>query len=314
MNETVREVLRTYQTRKTRRQKDAFFAFLQSKYPSLRAEEGGLIRSRNLVLGDVSRARVVFAAHYDTCARLPFPNLIFPENLALSFLYSLLICIPFLLLGGVAGAAGIWLFHNPAGVFLGQAAAIFAMLYVFFLGVPNRNTANDNTSGVAVLLSLIDRIGVPDGAAFVFFDNEENGLLGSALFRRMHRAELSRFALVNFDCVSDGDEALFVLSPAMEKRWGDTLREALAGAPAGKSVRTASSRRVFYPSDQAGFPVSCAAAAMKRCRLGLYLDRIHTARDVAFDQVNIEYFTAAAARFAGAVCGEIQEISHEDHR
>ena len=81
MTELSREILRDWQVRKTKEQKSRFIAFLQERLPALRIEEGGLPRCRNLILGDIESADVVFTAHYDTCARLPFPNFITPKNL-----------------------------------------------------------------------------------------------------------------------------------------------------------------------------------------------------------------------------------------
>ena len=55
---------------------------------------------------------------------------------------------------------------------------------VFMGGKPNKHTANDNTSGVITLLELMNRLSPEqkERTAFVFFDNEENGMLGSAFF------------------------------------------------------------------------------------------------------------------------------------
>ena len=46
----------------------------------------------------------------------------------------------------------------------------------------------------------------------------------------------------------------------------------------------------FYPSDQANFPVAVGAAAMQRKPLlGLYMGRIHTARDTVLQEENIAF-------------------------
>ena len=47
---------------------------------------------------------------------------------------------------------------------------------------------------------------------------------------------------------------------------------------------------VYYPSDQAGFPVSVAVAALKRKKcIGYYMDKIHTKHDTVFMKENIQY-------------------------
>lgn len=56
------EILQNWQVRKTKKQKLAFLEMMQSRIPGLRVEEGGFPRCRNLVLGDVETAKVVFNA------------------------------------------------------------------------------------------------------------------------------------------------------------------------------------------------------------------------------------------------------------
>ena len=98
MTELSREIFDNYQVRKTRKQKLAFEELLQKHIPSLQVQESGFPKCRNLVIGDPEKAKVILGAHYDTCARLPFPNFITPKKPLLSILYSILIVIPPLLL------------------------------------------------------------------------------------------------------------------------------------------------------------------------------------------------------------------------
>ena len=101
MTELSREILRDWQIRKTKAQKLRFIEFLQSRLPGLAVEEGGWPRCRNLVLGDPENADVIFTAHYDTCARLPFPNFVTPNNLLIYLLYQFLILLPFFAAAGL---------------------------------------------------------------------------------------------------------------------------------------------------------------------------------------------------------------------
>ena len=125
MTDLSREILRDWQVRKTKAQKLRFIDFMQSRLPGLRVEEGGLPRCRNLVLGDIESADVVFTAHYDTCAGLPFPNFITPKNLLIYLLYQLLIMLPFFVLGGLLGFVLARLGVYPPG----------AMMLSFFLAM-----------------------------------------------------------------------------------------------------------------------------------------------------------------------------------
>ena len=46
--------------------------------------------------------------------------------------------------------------------------------------------------------------------------------------------------------------------------------------------------KVYYPSDQAKFPMCVAIAALKFKKFpGYYMDRIHTKRDTVLDKENI---------------------------
>ena len=65
-----------------------------------------------------------------------------------------------------------------------------------------------------------------------------------------------------------------------------------------KTVMLESLKKVYYPSDQAGFPLAIAVAALKRNKLfGYYMDKIHTKRDTVFDQTNIAFLTEKTVNF-----------------
>ncbi len=291
------DILQNWQVRKSRAQKSAFIEMLQHSIPGLRVEEGGFPRCRNLVLGDPETAKLVFTAHYDTCARLPFPNIVTPKNLLLYLAYNLLIAIPFVGLMGVL----TWLLAprmGAGGVFLGMLGGFAAMLYVFLLGPANPHTVNDNTSGVLTLVELIAGLTEEERAqcAVVFFDHEESGLLGSGCFASKHRKAMKNKLLVNFDCVSDGDHFLFVQSRRARRRYEAALREAFPDVP-GKTLHFESTFSAFYPSDQANFPVGVGVAALRKKRAaGLYLSRIHTPKDTVLQEENIAFFAEGARR------------------
>jgi len=300
MTELSREILRDWQVRKTKEQKTRFIAFLQERLPGLRIEEGGLPRCRNLVLGDPESADVVFTAHYDTCARLPFPNFITPKNLVVYLLYQLLILLPFFALAGLLAGLLIRLgVFAPLAFMLAWFLAMAALLYVFLFGPANPHTVNDNTSGVLMLCELIANLSEEERArcAFVFFDHEETGLFGSSRFASQHRKAMKDRLLINFDCVSDGDDILFVQSGKAKRRAGDALAEAFAPSADKRTVITGP-LGAFYPSDQVNFPCGVGVAAMQRSRLlGLYMSRIHTARDTVCDERNFSFLVEGVRRF-----------------
>ena len=299
VTENAKQVFDQFQVRKTRAQKTAFLAHMREIYPQAAVEEGGALRSRNLVIGNVETAEVVLTAHYDTCAQLPFPNFISPRNIPLYLLYSIGICIPFLAIG----LAVWWLVAQVTDAFLPNylgflLGVLVPLLAVFLLGPANPHTANDNTSGVLTLVEAYEVMTEEERsrAALVFFDNEENGLLGSMRFAKVHKKQMKDKLLLNFDCVSDGDELMLVLSKGA-KPYEARLRAAFQPVE-GKRVHFFSDSSTLYPSDQVNFPCGVGVAALKRRKgVGFYLNRIHTKRDTVLDERNIACLAQGVRRY-----------------
>ena len=293
------KILENYQIRKTGKQKLAFIELLRAHYPELQIEEGGLIKCRNIIIGDLDNADVVLTAHYDTCAAMPVPNFITPKKPLLTIAYSLLIVIPIFMavlllnIGLNMISANYWLHYFIA------IALYFGLLGMLVLGPANKHTANDNTSGIITLCELLGRLpeDLRSKAAFVFFDHEETGLIGSRFFRKQHKTLMKNKLLINFDCVSDGDHLLLAATKAANEAYGEKFEQAFVSNNT-KSIMLDSLEKVYYPSDHSGFHVALAAAALKHHRfLGYYMDRIHTAKDTEFDEANIDLLCDCVQKF-----------------
>ena len=294
-------ILKDYMVRKTKEQKTRFIDCMKSVFPDMVVEEDK--NNRNLVLGDVSSAKVLLTAHYDTCVKMPFPNFITPTNFWVYLGYQILIVIPFVVLMFLV--RGVVLAITQAehlSLLAGYFAMLGALYYLMIGGPANPWTANDNTSGVVTLVELYHAMpqSVKDQVAFVFFDNEESGLLGSGAFAKKHKKEeLKQKLVLNFDCVSDGDHFLFVMNKPAMKQYADAFRNAFPET-AEKAVYVESAAKAFYPSDQSNFPVNAAVAALnKHKRWGLYMDKIHTPEDRYFDTRNIEFLRDGTIRLLG---------------
>ena len=157
MTEQSKKILSEMQVRKSRKQKEAFRAWLCGELEAAgyapQVEES--FAARNVVAGDPEGAKVLLTAHYDTQAVLPVPNFITPRNPFFFVLYQLLIVLPLFLAVGVVeglifafvpGAAAWWL--APLSCI---AICAFFMWWIVD-GPANRHTANDNTSGVLTLV------------------------------------------------------------------------------------------------------------------------------------------------------------------
>lgn len=309
MTETTRTVFEKYEVRKTKEQKAAFEAYVKEVSEAngyrFSVEEGDR-GARNLVIGDVQNAKVVYTAHYDTCVGLPFPNLILPKCIPLYWIYQIgigmVMVLPALLIevllfwisGIVERNTGKPLLSSLAVGLITYAVFIVIMLF-FFKGPANRHTANDNTSGVTLLLDIMQALddAEKEQVAFVFFDLEEAGLVGARSFAKRHQAEMEKKLLVNFDCVSEGDHFLFVLrkdavmfTPYLEQAFVQNEQFSVEFASKG----------VIYPSDQSRFPCGVGVPALKKKGKLLYMSRIHTNRDTVYQEENIEYLKNGAIK------------------
>lgn len=293
MTELSREILDSYQVRKTKKQKQAFIELLQEHVPTLQVQKMGFPKSQNLVIGDPKNATVLLTAHYDTCAQLPFPNFITPKRPLISILYSFLVIIPWLAL---IFLLNVLLSHFITDYLLHYwiSLACYAFLMWAMLSGPAcKHTANDNTSGVITLLEIYQALpeALRDKVCFVFFDNEEKGVIGSAQFRKRYKKDMKEKLLINFDCVSDGDYFLLGISKQANQKYHVPIAQAFTSGE-GKTVMLENLKKVYYPSDQAGFPMAIAVAALKHSKLfGYYMDRIHTKRDTVFEETNIAFLT-----------------------
>ena len=93
--------------------------------------------------------------------------------------------------------------------------------------------------------------------------------------------------LINFDCVSDGDNLMLAATKSAREKYAEQFEQHFA-TEENKLFLHEKAERVYYPSDHAGFPMAVAVAALKHNRyLGYYMDRIHTPRDTVFDWDNI---------------------------
>lgn len=296
-------VLRTYPVRKTKKQKQAFRdaveAYASSAGYPCRVERGSF-GCRNLILGDPESARYLVTAHYDTCARLPFPNFITPCNFLPFLGYQLLVVV---LLLFTAFAVGVLAGFAASSVDIGSAVgylSIWVLLGLMFAGPANPSNANDNTSGVVTLLEIARTL--PENqrhkVCFVLFDLEEAGLLGSASYRKAHRKATDSQLVLNLDCVGDGDHIrLFPTRRLKKDRKKLTSLYLACGYFGKKDVLVQEKGFSVYPSDQANFPWGVGICALRKGKAGLYLSRIHTRRDTVLEETNVNILRAALTTF-----------------
>lgn len=305
MTSTTKEIFDRFEIRKSRKQKVAFVRWLrpilEQKGYSVKIEFGDM-NCHNIVIGDVEKADVIYTAHYDTCAVLPFPNIITPKTPVLYWLYQFAVVIP--ILAVIFTIA--WLFSLMGeGLFIvGYWFGFLCFMGLMILGPANKHTANDNTSGVTAVIDLA--LAMPEElrekAAFVLFDFEESGLIGSASFAKTHKKTMKNKLLVNLDCVSDGETMFFVLKKGARPH----LEKLKAAFPSDHRVTSDfATKGYIYPSDQANFKCGVGVAALKKTKHGLlYMDKIHTPKDTVYREENIAYLVEGCVRLTAMMAAE----------
>lgn len=316
-------ILEKYQVRKSRKQKSEFIEFTkyqcqQMGYNCEINERTKGLKSRNIVVGDIEKARVIFTAHYDTCAQLPFPNLCTPLNPFMFIVMQLLISLPlFAIFLGLE-----FLFHfvlnnilvsienDITYLILSSLSLIifvgltFLLVFLMICGKANKHTANDNTSGVVTLFEIMRKLPVEERekAAFVLFDHEEVGLLGSAYFSKCYRDKIQGKLILNYDCVSDGEHFLFACKKTTSNNaYYQNFSQCITGFFDDKRETAIITKKAIYPSDQMNFKESVGIAALKKGKIGLHIGRIHTNRDTVFEDKNIELLSDCSVLFVNSI-------------
>lgn len=293
------DVLRNYPVRKTLKQKsmfaDAVIAYAISLGYECKVEKGSF-GSRNIVIGNPEKAKHLITAHYDTCAALPFPNLITPCNILALILYSILTTVLLFIPAVIVAAIVLFLSQHFMFAYYVCYGVLVVELVLVLIGPANRHNSNDNTSGIVTLLEIA--ASVPqihrDKLCFVLFDLEEAGTLGSAAYAKAHKSAIKDQLVWNLDCVGDGDcLLLFPNAKVRKKEYYMRYLRKCSGTFGDKTVSTREKGFSFYPSDQMNFPFGVGIAALHKGPFGYYLGRIHTGRDTILETTNVNILRAA---------------------
>ncbi len=306
MKDYLSEIDRQFPIRNNAEQKAAFRKYALEEAGALPAREEENEGHRNLVFGDPAAARVLFTAHYDTPRRGLLPNLMLVTNPALAWTYRIGVLVLFVLAPALGAELGVKkLFALDSGLLSHRLLMLAAFMivyivlfYLLLMGPVNRHNRNDNTSGMAAVLTLAERLGSRPGVAFLLFDDEEKGKKGSKAFAKAHPEIKEDALVVNLDCVGNGDTYIFCGSAAAEQDpLFETLREAMESS--GCFARFYPSKKADLNSDQKSFTKGVGVCACRyKPLVGYFTDRIHTDRDTLADPETVARLAAALADFA----------------
>ena len=309
-------ILQDYEVRKSNKEKTAFIEYIKARLScagydvendiTIEEKGKGILKSRNIVVGDPKTAKVFFTAHYDTCAVIPFPNLMTPTNPVLFILFQLVLLV---LIFGIAFLFTLIFALVTNNMFepgVVMMVFLYAFLFHMLFGYRNKHTANDNTSGTITITKILEALPEEDRSkvCVVYFDNEEKGLLGSSFFYEKHKKEMNNKLLINFDCVGDGRDIVVL---GKDKARKDDLYEgfvqAFESCKGCYDVEFLSRKMLpmMFGSDQMHFNKGVGVCALRKSLVGRYVARIHTPFDTICREENVNYIVESMKRFVEGI-------------
>ena len=258
-NRWMQEVNARFPVRKSKVQKAQ-----EMGYAARMEENKAICTNRNIVVGDVDKAKVLVTAHYDTPATVGLPNVMLPMNRPMFYLVQALIALVMV----------VFIFV-PTGIVKKLTGSIFCteatliglyclMMYLLLARVPNPHNVNDNTSGVCGVLALMESFAAekPEEIAFVLFDNEEKGLLGASGLAKAHKQAAKETLVLNLDCIGVGEAMLMLVPKAAREKYpalGETARKS-SGIP----VVLGDMEKCNFSSDQKRFKLGVGICACRK--------------------------------------------------
>lgn len=305
-------ILQEYEIRKSNKEKQRFIDYIKLRLGkagydaesdiTIEEKGKGILKSRNIVVGNPSTAKILLGAHYDTCAMLPFPNFMSPTNPVLFILMQMVLVIVLLAMDLAVGIIAMFFTQNGEIAYVASLVFLWVLIVHMLIGYRNSHTANDNTSGTIVLTQFLETLPKEDRdkVCVVYFDNEEKGLLGSSFFYKKHEKEVKDKIFINMDCVGDGKEVLFLLKKNARKDADcNCMLEVLKECENEHDVEllTRNMKPMMFPSDQVHFSKGIGVCAVKKSPIGRYVARIHTPFDTICREENINYIVDSMKKF-----------------
>jgi len=309
-------ILENYEVRKSNPEKTEFIDYIKNRLSvagynpetdiTIEEKGKGLFKSRNIIVGNPKTAKVFFTAHYDTCAVLPFPNLMTPTNPVLFILFQFLLVFLMFGMAFVFALVFTLITNNMFDAGLVMVISLYVFMFHMLFGFRNKHTANDNTSGTIAITKILEAlpVDVRDKVCVIYFDNEEKGLLGSSFFYDKHKKEMNNKLLINFDCVGDGRD-IVVLGKQKARKDGlyENFLQAFRSYEGQYDVEflPRNMKPMMFGSDQMHFAKGVGVCALRKSLVGRYVARIHTPFDTICREENIDYIVASMKRFVEGI-------------
>ncbi len=303
MDQYAQRIARDYPVRRKAQEKENMRAYLMGQLREMGydAKLNDCGRAMNVIAGDPERAKIFYAAHYDTPLHEPLPALICPTRPVTYMLYQALTPILTLVLAFVVSVGVTFVLNWPNMTLPLFLVLLLGALAYLRWGPSEKNNVNDNTSGVAALLRTAEQL-TPryrNDVCFLFLDGGSENMQGAKGFRKRYPSAKEKPVLC-LDCVGSGDELLIL--PGRGARWNGDLLDAINGSFEISERKTCYDKvdgLVHFPGDQRAFKQGVAICAVRHVR-GFGRLICPTRRDNVIDEENLELLSRGLVKLAAA--------------
>lgn len=283
--------------RLTNRQKQLFRSQLKQDLSASGLEvqdqeyNGRFYRVRNVIAGDLQKARVLFVVPYDTLPRAVWPGGYYPFHPELTLRDGRRDLIVRLLL---AAAMFVTAYFSVALLegWISWAVAILltAAGLAFLHGWANRCNFNRSSASVAAAVRLAEVLGKDSDAAFAFCDRAASGYEGYRLLAQ-HLPPVP--CAVVLDCIAHGEKLVLAHTESCTGR-AQRLQSLLPGPVVLRSYDAQQSKRNLL----AMFPNGMVLTSGSICDGELVVQGTCTPQDIEIDLPRLQKIESALAAFA----------------
>ena len=303
MDQYAQRIARDYPVRRKAQEKENMRAYLMGQLREMGydAKLNDCGRAMNVIAGDPERAKIFYAAHYDTPLHEPLPALICPTRPVTYMFYQALTPILTLVLAFVVSVGVTFVLNWPNMTLPLFLVLLLGALAYLRWGPSEKNNVNDNTSGVAALLRTAEQL-TPryrNDVCFLFLDGGSENMQGAKGFRKRYPSAKEKPVLC-LDCVGSGDELLIL--PGRGARWNGDLLDAINSSFEISERKTCYDKvdgLVHFPGDQRAFKQGVAICAVRHVR-GFGRLICPTRRDNVIDEENLELLSRGLVKLAAA--------------
>ena len=303
MDQYAQRIARDYPVRRKAQEKENMRAYLMGQLREMGydAKLNDCGRAMNVIAGDPERAKIFYAAHYDTPLHEPLPALICPTRPVTYMLYQALTPILTLVLAFVVSVGVTFVLNWPNMTLPLFLVLLLGALAYLRWGPSEKDNVNDNASGVAALLRTAEQL-TPryrNDVCFLFLDGGSENMQGAKGFRKRYPSAKEKPVLC-LDCVGSGDELLIL--PGRGARWNGDLLDAINSSFEISERKTCYDKvdgLVHFPGDQRAFKQGVAICAVRHVR-GFGRLICPTRRDNVIDEENLELLSRGLVKLAAA--------------